>query len=107
MSRHAATTDVFSAIADPTRRSLVDALASGEQPVGKLASRFRVTLPAISQHLRLLREAGLVSVRAAGRQRFYRLAPAPLQEVSEWVQPFERFWRAKLDALGQHLEENP
>src|SRR5262245_6491860 len=107
MARHAALTDVFTAVADPTRRSLLAALARGEQPVNELASRFRVTLPAISQHLRSLREAGLVSVRAAGRQRFYRLVPTPLREISEWVQSFERFWREKLSALGRHLEENP
>ena len=107
MSRHAAITDVFTAVADPTRRSLLAALASGEQPVGNLASRFQVTLPAVSQHLRLLRKAGLVSVRPAGRQRFYRLEPAPLKEVSEWVRSIERFWRQKLNTLGRHLEENP
>ncbi len=96
-NRHAAAgnrLDVFSAISDETRRRLLDLLARGERPVKKLASSFSMTRSAISQHLHVLRAAGLVSVRPAGRERLYRLRPARLREVSDWVSHYERFWRS-------------
>jgi DNA-binding transcriptional ArsR family regulator len=101
------TADVFRAIADPTRRGLLELLGRGEAPVGELAASFDVSLPAISQHLRVLREVGLVRESRVGRQRRYRIAPAPLREVVEWVAYFERFWNQKLDQLERHLKENP
>ncbi len=107
MSRPAASTDIFQAIADPTRRALLDRLRDGEQPVKQLAEPFNMSLPAISQHLQILCEAGLVQVRKAGRQRLYRLNPEPLKEVSDWITHYEQFWQEKLDALGKYLEENP
>jgi DNA-binding transcriptional ArsR family regulator len=107
MSRRAANTDVFSAIADPTRRRLLDLLAGGAQPVNQLAERFRVSLSAVSQQLRLLREADLVAVQRVGRQRWYRLNALPLARVAAWVATYERFWREKLDALEEHLRDNP
>lgn len=107
MSRPAASTDIFQAIADPTRRALLDRLRDGEQPVKQLAEPFNMSLPAISQHLQILCEAGLVEVRKAGRQRLYRLNPEPLKEVSDWITHYEQFWQEKLDALGKYLEENP
>lgn len=107
MSRPAASADIFQAIADPTRRALLDRLKDGEQPVKQLASAFEMTLPAISQHLQVLSEAGLVQMRKVGRQRLYRLNPAPLKEVCDWVTDYEQFWQEKLDALGSYLEENP
>ena len=107
MSRSAASTDIFQAIADPTRRALLDRLRDGEQPVKQLAEPFNMSLPAISQHLQILCEAGLVEVRKAGRQRLYRLNPEPLKEVSDWITHYEQFWQEKLDALGKYLEENP
>lgn len=107
MSRPSASTDIFQAIADPTRRALLDQLRNGEQPVKQLAEPFNMTLPAISQHLQILCEAGLVQVRKAGRQRLYRLNPEPLKEVSDWVNHYDQFWQEKLDALGNYLEENP
>jgi DNA-binding transcriptional ArsR family regulator len=107
MSRPLASSDVFQAIADPTRRGILDLLAGGEQPVGVLARQFGVTLSAISQHMRVLREVGLVGVRRVGRERRYRLNADPLKEVSVWLTSYERFWREKLDALGEHLERNP
>ena len=70
-----------------------------------LAGQFDVTLSAISQHMRVLREVGLVSVRQDGRERIYRLNPEHLQPVAEWLSPYERFWGEKLEALGEHLEE--
>jgi DNA-binding transcriptional ArsR family regulator len=107
MSRHAATADVFTAIADPTRRGLIDMLSAGEQPVLSLASSFEMTLSAVSQHLRVLREANLVFERRAGRQRLYSLNPIRLKEVSDWIGHYERFWCEKIDLLGDYLEKNP
>ena len=72
-----------------------------------LARQFDVTLSAISQHMRVLREVGLVAVRRVGRERRYRLNAEPLQEVSDWVQHYERYWQGKLDGLGEHLDQNP
>ncbi|WP_017317760.1 ArsR/SmtB family transcription factor [Mastigocladopsis repens] len=106
MSRLAANADVFAAIADPTRRAILDRLRAGEQPVKQLAEPFAMSLPAISQHLQVLCEAGLVQMRKAGRQRLYRLNPEPLKQVSEWVAHYEQFWQEKLDALGNYLEES-
>jgi DNA-binding transcriptional ArsR family regulator len=106
MSRPAASADVFVAIADPTRRALLDLLRTGEQPVKQLAEPFAMSLPAISQHLQVLCEAGLVEMRKAGRQRLYRLNPEPLKQISDWIADYEQFWQEKLDALGNYLEEN-
>jgi DNA-binding transcriptional ArsR family regulator len=107
MSRPAASADIFQAIADPTRRALLDRLRDGEQSVKQLAEPFEMSMPAISQHLHILCDAGLVTQRKAGRMRLYRLNPEPLKEVSDWVNPYEQFWQEKLDALGKYLEENP
>lgn len=106
MSRRKATADVFAAIADPTRRSLLDLLGQGERTVLDLARSFDMTLSAISQHLRLLREVGLVRVRQAGRERYYRLDAAPLKSVAEWVAFYEQFWQTRFEALGEHLKRN-
>jgi len=105
MSRRSATKDVFHAIADPTRRRILDLLGSVEQPVSDLAHQFDVTLSAISQHLGILREVGLIEARQAGRERLYRLNATALKEVSDWVGHYERFWRERLAALGDHLED--
>lgn len=106
MSRPYAHADLFQAIADPTRRAILFLLSRGEQPVTQLAQEFHVTLSAISQHLSVLREAGLVEVEAVGRERRYRLNAQPLQAVADWVQHYEPFWRDKLDALGQCLDQD-
>ncbi|HKD00818.1 MAG TPA: metalloregulator ArsR/SmtB family transcription factor [Terriglobales bacterium] len=98
---------VFAAISDPTRRELLDLLAEREYAVNDLVSRFEVSQPAVSHHLRILREAGLVKKRRAGRQRLYRLKARPLREVYDWVAHYERFWTEKLDALGEHLRRIP
>jgi len=99
--------DVYGAIADSTRRQLLDLLGRGEQPVRQLAMRFRITRPAVSQHLGILRRAGLVGVRRAGRHRYYRLRAAPLREVRDWVAHYEKFWRASLAALREYLDRQP
>jgi DNA-binding transcriptional ArsR family regulator len=96
--------DVFQAIGDPTRRRLVDLLGRGEQPVNRLAGRFAMTRPAISQHLRVLHQAGLVSVRRVGRERRYRLRARPLREVYDWVAYYERFWTRGLKSLREFLD---
>ena len=98
---------VFEAIADPTRRALLDLLAERDYSVNDLVARFRVTQPAVSHHLAILRNAGLVRNRRAGRQRLYRLHGRPLREVYDWVLHYERFWTDKLAALGEHLRSNP
>ena len=107
MSRAAGSANVFTAIADPTRRAILDLLRQGEQPVKQIAQPFSMSLPAVSQHLSVLWEAGLVIQRKEGRQRFYRLNPEPLKQVSDWVNHYEQFWQEKLDVLGDYLEENP
>lgn len=106
MSRSRATADVFQAVADPTRRAILDLLLFGEQPVGSIASRFAVSLSAVSQHIKVLREAGLVEVRHAGRERMYRLNAVPLHDIYAWASHYEAFWREKLGALERYLEEN-
>src|SRR5580693_4864973 len=99
------TADVFYAIADPTRRALLDLLAQGEEPVNSLAERFAVTRPAISQHLAILLKTRLVRARRVGRERRYRLRPKPLEKIYEWIALYERFWTRKLSALGEHLRK--
>src|SRR5580693_4268528 len=99
------TRDVFFAIADPTRRTLLDLLAQGEEPVKFLAERFAMTRPAISQHLAILLRARLVRARRIGRERRYRLRPKPLEQIYNWVALYERFWTRKLEALGSHLRK--
>ena len=94
---------VFRAIADPTRREILDALAKRDESVMELAKDFAMSLPAVSQHLKVLKRAGLVDGQREGRRIFYRLNPAPLREVSRWVHPYERFWRSRLAALRTHL----
>lgn len=99
--------DVFHAISDPTRRGLLDLVANGEQPVKTLAQAFAMSRPAISQHLRILKQAGLVIERRVGREHLYRLQADPLHEVSDWVQLYEHFWRERLELLGEHLDTMP
>ena len=102
-ARHAE--DVFCAIADPTRRALLDLLAYGEEPVNVLARRFEMSRPAISQHLAILLKTRLVRARRVGRERRYRLRPKPLEQIYDWVAAYERFWGEKLSALGEHLRK--
>ena len=87
--------DVFRAISDPTRRALLDLLRTTDRSVMELAAPFNMTQPAISQHLRVLREAGLVRPRQVGRQRVYRLNAKPLREVRDWAVRYEKFWAPK------------
>jgi DNA-binding transcriptional ArsR family regulator len=95
--------DAFVALADPTRRRIVDLLAQGEQPAGELAKRFTLTQPAVSQHLRALRDAGLVRVRQDAQRRIYSLDPRGFAEVDAWLSRYRTFWNAHLDALERAL----
>jgi len=97
--------DVFSAIADPSRRGMLDMLAKGERPAGDLVRAFpRLTQPAVSRHLRVLREAGLVEARARAQQRIYVLRPDHLRELDQWISHYRAFWPQQLDALAAHLD---
>lgn len=97
--------DVFTAISAPARRAILMRLQAGELPVLKLAESFEMSLPAVSQHLAVLKSAGLVKVRKSGRQRFYALDAEPLKGVSEWVRQYETFWTERLQNLGEYLKE--
>lgn len=106
MAQTSATGDVFHAVADGTRRRLLDLLAANEWAVQDLASRFHLSQPAVSQHLRVLREAGLVSVRRQGRHRVYSLDPQQLRPVAEWLAHYEKFWDQRPDNLNRNLERS-
>jgi DNA-binding transcriptional ArsR family regulator len=105
VKRNSARADVFRAIADPTRRAILDRLRAGPTPVNALAADFHQTRPAISKHLRVLRQAALVSEQRAGRERIYRLQPRPLQQVLGWVEGYRAFWLDSLNNLKRYLEE--
>ncbi|WP_438446400.1 ArsR/SmtB family transcription factor [Gorillibacterium sp. sgz5001074] len=98
--------DVFQAIADPTRRSMLKLLGEHEElPVNSISSRYPMSRTAVSKHLRILAEAGLVKERKAGRETRFRLEPEPLRELNDWLAYFERFWENKLSML-RHLVES-
>jgi DNA-binding transcriptional ArsR family regulator len=92
-------------IAEPTRRYILDELLKGEQPVNALVERLSMTQPAVSKHLRVLRQAGLVTVRPDGQQRLYRLRPEPLLELDRWLEPYRQMWRRSLNKLEAQLAE--
>jgi len=95
---------VFSALADPTRRAVLDLLRREALPAGGIARRFPVSRPAISKHLRVLRRARLVQERRAGRHRYYRLNPVPLQAVDSWISRYRAFWQSNLANLKAFVE---
>ena len=101
----ARTDDVFAALASQPRREVLRLLLDGPRTVNDLASHFEMRRPSVSEHLRVLREAGLVSERRAGRERHYQLEPGPLMDLREWLGPYERFWRQRLKALRGVLED--
>jgi DNA-binding transcriptional ArsR family regulator len=96
--------DVFVAIADPTRRAILDRLRGGRAPVNELASGFDMSRPAVSKHLRILREADLVREKKEGRFRYYELTPSQLEKVAAWAETYRAFWATSLHALKQHVE---
>lgn len=97
--------DVFQAIADPTRREILQLVTSEPMPLNAVADRFPVSRPAISRHMKILVECGLVSVEQRGRERYCRARPARLEEVASWLEPYRTFWTQKLDALQVFLEQ--
>ena len=94
----------FALLADPTRRRLLDELRQGERSVGELVDRLEMNQPAVSKQLRVLREAGLASVRVDAQRRIYRLKADGLREVDEWLAPYRAFWEGRLDAMERTLE---
>jgi DNA-binding transcriptional ArsR family regulator len=105
MHRAQASEDVFRAIADPTRRAILDRLRAGPANAGALASDFRQSRPAISKHLKVLRESRLVREERVGRERVYTLDPVPLQRVAGWVEGYRSFWQSSVARLKRYLEE--
>jgi DNA-binding transcriptional ArsR family regulator len=97
--------DVLTALAEPTRRRIVDALRLRQSSVSDLVTALAMSQPAISKHLRVLREAGIVSSRTAAQQRIYRLEPGPFRELDAWLTPYRKLWSSHLDALERHLDE--
>ncbi len=99
------TATTFEVLAEPSRRRILDLLLDGERAVGDLVKRLRMSQPGVSKHLRVLREAGLVSVRTEAQRRIYGIRPEPLAEVAEWLEPYRELWSEHLDALERHLDE--
>ena len=95
---------VFEIIAEPNRRAILSLLVSSQQSVGEIERQLRMPQPAVSKHLRVLREAGFVESTVDAQRRLYRLKPEPLQEVEAWLAQFRRFWSAHVDALERHLD---
>jgi DNA-binding transcriptional ArsR family regulator len=95
---------VFEIIAEPNRRAILSLLVSSEQSVGEIERRLRMPQPAVSKHLRVLREAGFVESTVDAQRRLYRLKPEPLREVDAWLAQFRRFWSGHVDALERHLD---
>jgi DNA-binding transcriptional ArsR family regulator len=98
-------TMVFEALAEPNRRQILDFLAQRERPVNDLVSLLQVSQPAVSKHLRVLRDAGLVEARTDAQRRLYRVRPEPLRELDDWLAPYRAMWALRLDALESHLED--
>ncbi len=97
--------DTFTALADPTRRRIIESLAAGETAFGDLADKFEMSRPAVSQHLKVLRDAGIVTARADAQRRIYRLNDQGLDEVEAWLDTVREFWSQRLDRLEQLLGE--
>ena len=101
------TTAPFDVLAEAHRRSILDLLRDSERSVGELVDVLGESQPAVSKHLRVLREAGLVTARSDAQRRLYRLRPEPLRAIDEWLAPYRRLWSASLDALERHLDALP
>ncbi len=98
---------MFDVVAEPNRRRILDLLRESERPVGELVERLELSQPAVSKHLRILREAGLVEVRGDAQRRLYSVRPGPLRAIDEWLWPYRRMWAARLDDLERHLTTMP
>lgn len=97
--------DAFDVIAEPHRRRILELLRSRERAVGELVAELEMSQPAVSKHLRVLRQAGLVAASVQGPMRVYRVLPAPLREIDEWLAPYRVMWAQRLDALEGRLQE--
>jgi len=107
MVTHSKEQIIFHAVAEPTRRCLLDSLRKGPRSAGDLARKFRSSRPAVAKHLGILRRAGLVRVRRLGRHQIYALTPAPLEKIERWVGRYQAFWNAHLDELAEFAERPP
>src|SRR5437588_210623 len=105
MARSSTTSDVFNAVAEAHRREILDVLMGGEKAVGAIVNDLSMSQPQVSKHLRVLSEVGLVSSRAEGRHRLYRLEPAHLRPLHDWLAKYERAWNARLDRMDDYLQE--
>jgi len=99
-------TTAWTALGDPHRRALLELLLERPRSVGELVERLKLSQPSTSKHLKVLREAGLVSVRRDAQRRVYALEPRPIAEIDAWLAPYRRLWGQSLDALEQHLDES-
>lgn len=97
----------FEVLAEPNRRRILDLLRVSERAVGELVDELAVSQPAVSKHLRVLREAGLVAVRPEAQRRLYRVQAEPLKDIYEWIEPYRRLWSSNLDELERHLDSMP
>jgi DNA-binding transcriptional ArsR family regulator len=97
----------FAVLAEPNRRRILDLLRRAELPVGDLVDQLTLSQPAVSKHLRVLRDAGLVDVRADAQRRIYRVRTAPLRAMDAWLAPYRQLWESRLDALERHLDTMP
>jgi DNA-binding transcriptional ArsR family regulator len=95
---------VFEVIAEPNRRAILSLLATSERSVGEIERQLGMSQPAVSKHLRVLRDAGFVQSQVEAQRRLYRIKPEPLQELDAWLAPFRQFWTAHVDALERHLD---
>jgi len=93
----------FEVLAEPNRRAILDLLRQGERPVGELVAHLQVSQPAVSKHLRVLKDSGLVESRIDAQRRLYRIRPAPLEALDDWLQPYRQFWAGHLNQLESHL----
>lgn len=105
VARASTTSDVFNAVADVHRREILDSLITGEKAVGAIVSDLSISQPQVSKHLRVLSEVGLVRCRAVGRRRLYRLEPACLRPLNEWLAKYERAWNDRLDRMDDLLKD--
>ncbi len=99
--------ETFEALSEPNRRRILDLLREEERPVGDLVRQLGVSQPAVSKHLRVLRDAGLVEVRVDAQRRVYRVRAEPLRKVGEWLEPYRLLWESRLDDLERHLDDMP
>jgi DNA-binding transcriptional ArsR family regulator len=95
---------VFDVLAEPNRRRILDLLCGSERPVGELVEELDLSQPAVSKHLRILREAGLVAVRVDAQRRLYRVRPEPMRALDQWLEPYRQMWASRLDDLERHLD---